>query len=72
LTIGALATLGAGSMVLAYNEETGKNEFQPVEEVFVNEDPELTYLSIQDTESLRYEMVIIGQPQSPSTKGKNG
>jgi Pretoxin HINT domain len=54
----AIGTLAAGSMVLAYNEETGKNEFQPVLEVFENQDPTLTYLSIEDDESGKNEMIV--------------
>ena len=58
LTIGALATLGAGSMALAYNEATGENEYQPILQVFENQDPEVTFLTLQDTESSQDEMIV--------------
>ncbi len=45
-------------MVLAYNEETGKNEFMPVLEIFENEDPAITYLTLEDDETTKFEAII--------------
>jgi hypothetical protein len=45
-------------MALAYNQQTGENEYQPILHVFENEDPEVTFLSLQDTESSQLEMIV--------------
>jgi Pretoxin HINT domain len=54
----AISALTAGSLALAYNETTGENEYQPILEIIENEDSEITYLSLRDDESLRYEMIV--------------
>jgi hypothetical protein len=45
-------------MALAYNETTGENEYQPIVQVFENDDPEVTFLTLQDTESSQLEMIV--------------
>ncbi|WP_157202859.1 polymorphic toxin-type HINT domain-containing protein [Calidithermus chliarophilus] len=49
----AIAALGAGSVVLAYNEGSGKNEYRPVLERFTQGlvEKEVTYLTLRDDES---------------------
>jgi hypothetical protein len=47
-----------GSWALAYNEQSGQNEYQPILQVFENNDPEVTYLSLQDSESPQLEMIV--------------
>ena len=44
----AIGALTLGTPVLAYNEATGQNEYDPITHIFKNEDPAITYLSIKD------------------------
>ncbi len=41
-----IASLSVGQDVLAYNETKGQNEYQPVQQVFINQDPQVTFLQV--------------------------
>ena len=41
-----IASLTLGQDVLAYNEAKGQNEYQPIQQVFVNQDPQITFLQV--------------------------
>jgi hypothetical protein len=47
-------------MALAYNETTGENEYQPILEIISHgeNDQQVTYLTLQDTESSQIEMIV--------------
>ncbi len=32
--------------MLAYNEQKGQNEYQPIQQVFINQDPQITFLQV--------------------------
>ena len=46
-----------------YNEQTGKNELKPVNHVFVNQDPEITYLTLENGDGSSEP--IITTPEHP-------
>ncbi|GGJ33179.1 hypothetical protein GCM10008938_19280 [Deinococcus roseus] len=60
----AIASLMVGEKVLAFNEETGKEEYQPISQIFKNEDPALTVLGISDPESGQMEFITT-TPEHP-------
>ncbi len=41
-----IASLAVGQDVLAYNEQKGQNEYQPIQQVFINQDPQITFLQV--------------------------
>lgn len=53
-----------GEKVLAFNEKTGKEEYQPISQIFMNTDPELTILGISDPESGQMEFITT-TPEHP-------
>jgi YD repeat-containing protein len=55
----AIGSLTLGTSVLAFNEQTGKNEYDPVTHIFKNVDPAITYLTLKDGQT--------GQPEAITT-----
>ena len=60
-----MAQLGQDSttQVWTYNESTGKNELKPVNHVFINQDPEITYLTLENGDGSSEP--IITTPEHP-------
>ncbi len=61
-TLGGLVTIASltlGTQVLAYNEQTGKNQYDPITHIFKNVDPAITYLTLKDGKT--------GEPEAVTT-----
>ena len=57
------AAASSATQVWTYNEQTGKNELKPVNHVFVNQDPEITYLTLENGDGSSEP--IITTPEHP-------